>query len=213
MAELSFTTSCTRCDRLAGFLADVRASHPDYFARPVPSFGPQRPRLLIVGLAPGMHGANATGRPFTGDYAGVLLYETLHELGFASRPESVSATDGLELLDCRITNAVRCLPPQNKPVGAEVKACNDYLAEEIAQLRPGSVVLALGLVAHNAVLTALQLRKVAHKFGHGSDYPLPGELRLLSSYHCSRYNTNTNRLTPEMFAAVFRVAREHIDNL
>ena len=209
----SFSTDCTRCDRLAGFLADVRASHPDYFARPVPSFGPESPRLLVVGLAPGMHGANATGRPFTGDYAGVLLYETLHAFGFASRPESVAADDGLELLDCRITNAVRCLPPQNKPVGAEVNACNDYLAEELAALRPGSVVLALGLVAHNAVLKALAVRKVDHKFGHGSDYTLPGELRFLSSYHCSRYNTNTNRLTPEMFAAVFRAAREHIDNL
>jgi len=160
-----------------------------------------------------MHGANATGRPFTGDYAGVLLYETLHEFGFASHPESVSATDGLELIDCRITNAVRCLPPQNKPVGAEVNACNDYLVEELSELRSGSVVLALGLVAHNAVLKALAVKKVAHKFGHGSDYALPGDLRLLSSYHCSRYNTNTRRLTPEMFRAVFRVAREHIDNL
>ena len=213
MTVLSFSTSCTRCDRLAGFLADVRAAHPDYFAKPVPSFGPERPRLLVVGLAPGMHGANATGRPFTGDYAGVLLYETLHAFGFASRPESVSATDGLELIDCRITNAVRCLPPQNKPVGAEVNACNDYLAEELTQLQPGSVVLALGLVAHNAVLKALAVRKVDHKFGHGSDYAMPRDLRLLSSYHCSRYNTNTNRLTPEMFADVFRAAREHIDKL
>lgn len=213
MTALSFTTDCTRCERLAAFLADVRSTHPDYFGRPVPSFGPADARLLIVGLAPGMHGANATGRPFTGDHAGILLYRTLHDFGFANQPEATAIDDGLQLIDCRITNAVRCLPPQNKPVGAEINACNDFLAEELAQRSPGSVVLALGLVAHNAVLQAFALRKADYKFAHGSNFALPGELRLLSSYHCSRYNTNTKRLTPEMFAAVFRSAREHLDGL
>ncbi len=210
---MKFTTACTRCERLAEFLRAVRDEYPDYFAKPVPSFGDPHARLLVVGLAPGMHGANATGRPFTGDHAGILLYQTLHAFGFATRPESVAADDGLELPDCRITNAVRCLPPQNKPIGAEVNNCNAYLSQELAGLTPGSVVLALGLVAHNAVLKALAVRKADFKFAHGSDYALPGGLRLLSSYHCSRYNTNTNRLTPEMFAAVFRAARGYIDAL
>lgn len=210
---LSFSTDCRRCERLATFLDDVRSSHPDYFARPVPSFGPADARLLVVGLAPGMHGANATGRPFTGDHAGILLYRTLFDFGFANQPEAIAADDGLELIDCRITNAVRCLPPQNKPVGAEINACNEFLAEELERLQKGSVILALGLVAHNAVLKALNVRKADYKFAHGSDFAVPGERRLLSSYHCSRYNTNTNRLTPEMFATVFRAAREHIDSL
>ena len=136
----SFSLDCRKCDRLAGFLDEVRTQYPDYHARPVPSFGDPDARLLVVGLAPGMHGANATGRPFTGDHAGILLYETLHACGFASAPESRSADDSLELLDCRITNAVRCLPPQNKPVGAEINACNDYLREELESLPSGAVV-------------------------------------------------------------------------
>ncbi len=210
---MSFNTECTRCERLAGFLADLRLQHKDYFCKPVPSFGDPQARLLVVGLAPGMHGANATGRPFTGDHAGILLYQTLHEFGFASQPESVSAADGLELLDCRITNAVRCLPPQNKPVGAEINACNEYLADELRTLDTTSVVLALGSVAHTAVLKATGVRKADYVFGHGSDYQLPDGQRLLSSYHCSRYNTNTRRLTPEMFTDVFAVARKHINQL
>jgi len=210
---VSFNTECTRCERLAGFLADLRLQHKDYFCKPVPSFGDPQARLLVVGLAPGMHGANATGRPFTGDHAGILLYQTLHEFGFASQPESVSAADGLELLDCRITNAVRCLPPQNKPVGAEINACNEYLADELRTLDTTSVVLALGSVAHTAVLKATGVRKADYVFGHGSDYQLPDGQRLLSSYHCSRYNTNTRRLTPEMFTDVFAVARKHINQL
>jgi len=208
---LSFSTNCTRCERLAGFLAEVRKDHPDYFGKPVPSFGPAGAPVLIVGLAPGMHGANATGRPFTGDHACILLYQTLYDFGFANQAEAVAADDGLELIECRITNAVRCLPPQNKPVGAEVNTCNEYLAEELAQLPPGGIAIALGLVAHNAVLKALAVRKASYKFAHGSDFTLPNELRLLSSYHCSRYNTNTKRLTPDMFADVFRLAREHVD--
>jgi len=208
---MKFTTGCTRCERLAEFLAEVRQAHPDYHARPVPSFGDPNARLLIVGLAPGMHGANATGRPFTGDHAGILLYQTLFDHGFASQPVATHADDGLQLLDCRITNAVRCLPPQNKPVGAEVNNCNEYLRAEIGKLKAGSVVLALGSLAHGAVLKACELRKAAFKFGHGSDYELPGGRSLLSSYHCSRYNTNTRRLTPEMFATVFAAARQRLN--
>lgn len=210
---MSFSTDCTRCERLAGFLADLRTEYSDYFCKPVPSFGDPKARLLVVGLAPGMHGANATGRPFTGDHAGILLYQTLHDYGFASKAESVSTKDGLKLIDCRITNAVRCLPPQNKPVGAEVNACNEYLVDELEQLNEGSVILALGSLAHNAVLKATGVRKADHVFGHGSNYQMPGGLRLLSSYHCSRYNTNTRRLTPVMFAEVFAAAREHINQL
>lgn len=208
---MKFSTGCTRCPRLADFLADVRQAHPDYHARPVPSFGDPQARLLIVGLAPGMHGANATGRPFTGDHAGILLYRTLYDHGFANQPVATHPDDGLQLLDCRITNAVRCLPPQNKPVGGEVNNCNDYLRTEIATLQSGSVVLALGSLAHGAVLKACDLRKTAFKFGHGSDYAIPGGRWLLSSYHCSRYNTNTRRLTPEMFANVFAAARQRLD--
>lgn len=209
---MNFSTECTRCERLAAFLVEVRAAHPDYHALPVPSFGDPAARLLVVGLAPGMHGANATGRPFTGDHAGILLYRTLYDFGFANQPTATAVDDGLRLLDCRITNAVRCLPPQNKPVGAEVNNCNDYLRTELKQLPAGAVVLALGSLAHNAILKASAVRKADCKFSHGSDYALPGELRLLSSYHCSRYNTNTRRLTPEMFAAVFAAARQHLDN-
>lgn len=201
-----FTTDCTACPRLAGHLAAIRRSHPGYHARPVPSFGPDGARLLVVGLAPGMHGANRTGRPFTGDFAGILLYRTLHEFGFASRPVSESADDGLELDDCRITNAVRCLPPENKPVGAEVNRCNVFLEQELAIVPAGGVVLALGGVAHRAVLKALSLKQSGHAFGHGAEHELPGGRVLLDSYHCSRYNTQTRRLTDEMFRDVFRRA-------
>ncbi len=204
---MTFSIECRRCDRLASFLDEVRAKHPDYHARPVPSFGDPAARLLIVGLAPGMHGANATGRPFTGDFAGILLYSTLHEFGFANRAVSSAADDGLQMLDCRITNAVRCLPPQNKPEGSEVNACNDYLADELATLSAGGIALALGGIAHKAVVKALGLRQTDFPFGHGSEFALPGNRLLLSSYHCSRYNTQTRRLTPVMFANIFERAR------
>ena len=174
----------------------------------MPSFGDANARLLVVGLAPGMHGANATGRPFTGDYAGVLLYETLYATGFESAPESLSADDGLKLLDCRITNAVRCLPPDNKPVGAEVNTCNPFLANELAALPSNAVVLALGGIAHKAVIKALGLRQADYGFGHGAEYAIGDALTLLSSYHCSRYNTQTKRLTDAMFLDVFERARE-----
>ena len=206
-----FTTECRRCERLATFLDEVRAKYPDYFAKPVPSFGDPQARLLVVGLAPGMHGANATGRPFTGDHAGVLLYETLHQFGFASQAEAIAANDGLELLDCRITNAVRCLPPQNKPIGSEINTCNDFLKTELDSLAPGAIILVLGGVAHRAVLKALSLRQADYKFAHGAEFALPGDLRLISSYHCSRYNTQTRRLTPAMFADVFCAARDYLD--
>jgi len=204
------STGCRRCGRLAAFLDQVRDQYPDYFARPVPSFGDSEARLLIVGLAPGMHGANATGRPFTGDYAGILLYQTLFECGFANRPVSEAIDDGLELKDCRITNAVRCLPPKNKPSTQEIDTCNSFLAGELALLPSSGLVLALGTIAHRAVLKAMNLKLSAFAFSHGAKHRLPGELVLLDSYHCSRYNTQTRRLTEDMFRNVVRAARDHL---
>lgn len=206
-----FDLDCRRCPRLANFLDQVKADYPEYHARPVAPFGDPKARVLVVGLAPGMHGANATGRPFTGDYAGVLLYETLYKYGFSTAAESISADDGLELRDCRITNAVKCLPPQNKPVGAEINECNEFLKAELAELPETSVVIALGSIAHNAVLKAQGLKLSACKFGHNQQHQLPGGLQLIDSYHCSRYNTQTRRLTPEMFYDVFAHARTLID--
>ncbi len=203
----TFSSDCRRCPRLADFLADVRRTHPRYHARPVPSFGDPAARLLIVGLAPGMHGANASGRPFTGDHAGLLLYETLHAFGFASAATSTSTTDGLQLLDCRITNAVRCVPPQNKPLPLEVRTCNGFLKTELAAVPAGGVVVALGRIAHEAVCRALTLRPASFAFAHGAAHSAPGDRTLLDSFHCSRYNTQTRRLTPQMFHAVFAEAR------
>ncbi|PLX62509.1 uracil-DNA glycosylase [Sedimenticola selenatireducens] len=208
-----FDPDCRQCPRLAEFLDQVKADYPDYYARPVPPFGDPAARLLVVGLAPGMHGANASGRPFTGDYAGILLYETLHRFGFGSKPESLSAGDGLRLSDCRITNAVKCLPPQNKPIGSEINTCNQYLAEELKTVPQSGVVVALGLVAHNAVLKASGLKLGACKFAHAAHHHLPNGLQLIDSYHCSRYNTQTRRLTPEMFHAVFAHARAVLNAL
>jgi uracil-DNA glycosylase len=202
-----FATDCRRCPRLAVFLDQVRAQFPRYHCAPVPPFGDPEARLLVVGLAPGMHGANASGRPFTGDYAGILLYATLHRFGFASGAESRCADDGLVLFDCRITNAVKCLPPQNKPSLDEVRTCNPYLVAELGSLPAGAVILALGAVAHGAVLRALGLKAAAFPFGHGAEHMPAPELRLLDSYHCSRYNTQTRRLTEPMFHAVFARAR------
>lgn len=204
---MEFSAACRLCPRLADFLEQVRQSQPGYYALPVPSFGDARARLLVVGLAPGMHGANRTGRPFTGDYAGNLLYATLHRFGFATSANPLDAAGqanpGLSLNDCRITNAVRCLPPQNKPEPAEVKRCNAYLAAELDALPPGAAVLALGTVAHGAVLRALGLRAADYGFGHGARHRLPNGLMLYDSYHCSRYNTQTKRLTEAMFHEVF----------
>ena len=199
---------CTACPRLARFLADVRKTHPTYHARPVSPFGDALGGLLVVGLAPGMHGANRTGRPFTGDYAGILLYRTLHKFGFASHAGSDDPADGLQLNGCAITNAVKCLPPQNKPDASEVRRCNRFLAAELVSERPRAV-LALGGIAQRAVLMALDLRLSAYPFRHGAAYDLPDiadmptGTRLFSSYHCSRYNTQTKRLTATMFEALF----------
>jgi uracil-DNA glycosylase family 4 len=203
-----FDPACRRCPRLVRFLDEGRTRHPDYHCAPVAPFGDERPRLLIVGLAPGFHGANATGRPFTGDYAGVLLYETLHAFGWASAPVSVSRDDGLELRGCRITNAVKCVPPANKPTPAEIATCNDFLRAEIDALNCGAVVLALGAIAHGAVLRSRGLRVAAYRFGHAAEHRLPDDRQLIDSYHCSRYNTQTRRLTPGMFRAVVGRASE-----
>ena len=203
----TFDPACRRCPRLARFLDQVRGRHPDYHCRPVAPFGRSGEPLLIVGLAPGLHGANRTGRPFTGDHAGILLYRTLHAHGFASRAESIAKDDGLALRGCRITNAVKCLPPGNRPLPDEVRRCNGFLLAELARVPAGGVVLALGAVAHGAVLRALDLPPRAAKFAHGADHALPGRRILLDSYHCSRYNTQTGRLTAAMFDRVFARAR------
>jgi uracil-DNA glycosylase family 4 len=208
MGSRIFDKECRQCPRLAKFLDEVARKNPGYYCRPVAPFGDQDARLLIVGLAPGLHGANRTGRPFTGDYAGILLYATLHKYGFATHPESLAADDELRLLDCRITNAVKCLPPDNKPVGAEINTCNQFLAAELESLPAGAVVLALGGIAHRAVVKAQAGRQVDFKFGHAAEHDLGGRFLMLDSYHCSRYNTNTGRLTAEMFHKVFARARE-----
>jgi len=197
----SFSPHCVLCPRLAVFLRKTAHENPDYHCKPVAPFGDVAPKLLIVGLAPGMHGANRTGRPFTGDYAGILLYRTLHELGLASAPQSTDRADGLKLPGVLITNAVKCLPPDNKPLPIEIKTCNPYLQTELEKLGSAKVVLALGTVAHDAVLMASGLPRGAAKFGHGNEFELPAR-RMVDSYHCSRYNTNTRRLTAEMFRTV-----------
>jgi uracil-DNA glycosylase family 4 len=198
-----FSSACRLCPRLARHLDRVRAEHPGYHACPVAAFGAVRPRLLVVGLAPGMHGANRTGRPFTGDQAGFLLYATLHRFGLANRPASIGGRDGLELKLCRITNAVKCLPPENKPTAAEVRRCNPYLRDEIVALPRSGAILALGRLAHDAVLLALGVKRSSRRFGHGARHELPRGLVLFDSYHCSRYNTQTKRLTESMFNQVF----------
>ena len=185
----------------------TKRENPEYFCKPVPPFGEAQPKLLIVGLAPGMHGANRTGRPFTGDYAGILLYESLHAAGLSTAPVSNDRFDGLQLKGARISNAVKCLPPDNKPLPAEIKTCNQYLAAELQELTSVRSILALGTVAHDSVLMALGLKKSAAKFGHGNEHELPGGRRMLDSYHCSRYNTNTRRLTTEMFRTVMGRAK------
>jgi uracil-DNA glycosylase len=193
---------------LVSFLNAEKRVFPDYHNAPVAPFGDPDARLLIVGLAPGFHGANATGRPFTGDHAGLILYRNLYEFGFATKAESVSRDDGLQLVNCRITNAVKCVPPQNKPLPGEIRTCNRYLASELGGLPKYAVIIALGVIAHEATLLGMGLPIPKYKFGHGNEYALPNGVTLLDSYHCSRYNTQTRRLTEEMFAAVFKRARE-----
>src|SRR6185369_4058737 len=206
----AYDSECRRCTRLASFLDAVRTEHPVYFCRPVPPFGVSDARLVIVGLAPGMHGANASGRPFTGDYAGIILYQTLYDYGFASRPISSARDDGLELIDCRITNAVKCLPPGNKPLPAEIRACNGFLVADLATVPRGGAILALGRIAHDATLAALSLKPSAFRFVHGAKHDLGEGRAFFDSYHCSRYNTNTGRLTPAMFRAVFDSIVAHL---
>ena len=198
---------CDRCPRLVAFREEYRAAEPEWHNAPVPSFGSLDARLLIVGLAPGLRGANRTGRPFTGDFAGDLLYATLGEFGFARGAYGAAPGDGLTLHDCRITNAVRCVPPQNRPKAAEIAACRGFLEAEIAAMSGLRAILALGQVAHGAVLKALGLRAGACRFAHGAVHRLDGGRRLFDSYHCSRLNTNTGRLTPAMFADVFAAIR------
>ena len=202
----TFCPDCTLCPRLATFLAKTAHACPEYHCKPVAPFGDAKPRLLIVGLAPGKHGANRTGRPFTGDYAGILLYESLFALGLSSNAVSVDRADGLQLHGVRITNAVKCLPPENKPLPAEIKTCNQYLAAEFAELRSIKAVLALGVVAHEAVLMASGLKRSAARFAHGAEHTLPDGRQVIDSYHCSRYNTQTRRLTTGMFQAVLKRA-------
>jgi len=208
MTRESYDPDCVRCPRLASFLEETRARYPDYWAHPVPSFGDAAARLVIVGLAPGMHGANRTGRPFTGDHAGILLYQSLCDAGLASAATSVSTEDGLTLTGARIVNAVKCVPPQNKPLPEEIRTCNGYLAQELRELPAARVFLALGRIAHDAVLLAHGLARGRQPFGHGQEHALSGGQVLIDSYHCSRYNTQTRRLTPAMFRAVLARACE-----
>ncbi len=200
-----YAPSCRSCPRLSAHLEAVRARNPSYHCGPVPPFGDPQARLLLVGLAPGEHGANATGRPFTGDYAGILLYETLYHFGLSSAPVSHGPDDGLVLSDCRISNAVKCLPPQNKPTAAEIATCTGYLAAELRAFPP-QVILALGRVGHDAALSALGLVRSRWPFAHAAVHRPEGAPAMVDSYHCSRYNTQTGRLTPQMFRQAFEQA-------
>lgn len=202
---------CPVCPRLVSFRTGLRRDYPDWFNAPVPSFEGDNPRLLVIGLAPGMRGANRTGRPFTGDYAGDLLYETLIEFAFAEGTYEARPDDGLTLTDAMITNAVRCLPPENKPTGAEIKSCRPFLMATLDANPQVRAVLALGRIAHDTFLTALNLRKAQFPFSHGARHDLgTRNLLMFDSYHCSRYNTNTGRLTPEMFKSVFVSIRQDL---
>ena len=195
---MKYDPNCKKCSRLEKFLTSTKVKYPHYFCKPVPSFGSSSPFLLIVGLAPGMHGANNTGRPFTGDHAGILLYKALYKFGFSNKPESIH-NDDLKLINCRITNDVKCLLPENKPSIYEINNCNKYLANELGELKARTVILALGTIAHNAILKALHLTRSNFEFSHGGRHILPNGLILYDRYHCSRYNTQTKRLTEAMF--------------
>jgi uracil-DNA glycosylase family 4 len=209
MASREPGRNCPRCPRLVAFREEWRAHEPTWYNAPVSSFGPVDARLLIVGLAPGLQGANRTGRPFTGDYAGVLLYDTLIRYGFATGTYAAHPDDGLTLVDARITNAVRCVPPENKPTGPEIVNCREFLKATIAEMTNLSTIVTLGRIAHETIVTALETRRATVPFSHGCKIRL-GPFTLFSSYHCSRYNTSTGILTPEMFRAVFAAVRAHI---
>lgn len=204
--------NCDLCPRLRNFLLELRETKPDYFNAPVPSFGDPNPELLIVGLAPGMHGANRTGRPFTGDWAGDLLYSAIEKYGFSNGSYAADPNDGLELTGAMITNAVRCLPPQNKPVGAETTACRPFLTDQIESLISIKAILTLGKISHDNTVRALGLKLKDHPFGHHKVYNIQKDRRIYSSYHCSRYNTNTKRLTEPMFFEVFEAIRTFVDS-
>jgi uracil-DNA glycosylase len=204
---------CPLCPRLAAFRAAARARQPDWHNAPVPSFGDPAARLLIVGLAPGLSGANRTGRPFTGDGAGNTLYPALARFGWSRGTFRASPDDGLELVDCRITNAVRCVPPENKPTGIEIRTCRRYLALELDAAAAPRAILALGRIAHDSVLRALDLRPSAHPFAHDAWQEVAPNRVLAASYHCSRYNMNTGRLTEAMFDTVLARLRRHLDGL
>ena len=206
----SFNTNCKRCPRLAKHLKRVNLDYPAYHSKPVPSFGVKQPKLLIVGLAPGLHGANATGRPFTGDHAGIILYEMLYKHGFSNKISSVSLNDGLKLAHCRITNAVRCLPPENKPISGEVNKCNRYLEEELENVSGEGIILCLGHIAHKSSIKALSLKQSDYPFKHGKFYKLNTGRVIVDSYHCSRYNTNTKRLTEDMFSKIFQRIKKQL---
>jgi uracil-DNA glycosylase family 4 len=202
--------NCPLCPRLKSFREDWRHREPDWFNAPVASFGLATARLLIVGLAPGLRGANRTGRPFTGDYAGDLLYDTLKRFGFAAGRYEARPDDGLALVDARITNAVRCVPPENKPTPAEIKTCRSFLEATIAEMANLRAIVTLGRISHESTTAALNHRRAAAPFGHGAVHDI-GKLRIFASYHCSRYNTNTGVLTPKMFQDVFAAARAYLD--
>jgi uracil-DNA glycosylase family 4 len=196
-------SNCQLCPRLAAFRAEAREKVPDKFNAPVPSFGDSDAQLLIVGLAPGLKGANFSGRPFTGDVAGDLLYGSLLKYGLAKGEFKARPDDGLELINTRITNAVRCVPPENKPTGPEINTCQPFLINQIETLPNLKMILSLGLVSHNAVLKSRGEKLSAHKFGHGNKHDLGDGLTLIDSYHCSKYNTSTKRLTEKMFHDIF----------
>jgi uracil-DNA glycosylase family 4 len=201
---------CALCPRLKAFRDDWRGRKPDWFNAPVPAFGPLSARLLVVGLAPGLQGANRTGRPFTGDYAGDLLYATLSRFGFSRGIYQADPADGLELIDARIANAVSCVPPENKPLPAEINTCRQFLSAAIAEMPKLAAIVTLGRIAHESTVVALGQRRSAIPFAHGAAADI-GKLRLFTSYHCSRYNTNTGVLTPAMFEAVFAAVRAHLN--
>jgi len=203
---------CNLCPRLEEFRNQSKAANPDWFNAPVPSFGPETAQVLVMGLAPGMQGANRTGRPFTGDWAGDLLYPTLIEFGFAKGTYDARPDDGVEMDNCMISNAVRCVPPQNKPTGAEERMCRGFLKARLQALPNLKAVIALGLIAHKNLVTVFEQKQTAFKFAHGAQHDLTSGLTLFDSYHCSRYNTNTGRLTEVMFHDVFRAVRAHIDS-
>ena len=200
---IRFDPDCRRCPRIVAHLDQVRQKFPEYHSRPVQPFGIENPKLLIVGLGPGMHGANATGRPFTGDHAGILLYLTLFEFGFSNMAEVKNRNDGLQLIDCRITNAVKCLPPGNKPTPVEIRTCNCFLTAELTEYTSGQVILALGRVAHEAILKSLAYKHSDFVFSHGAVHKVQSDRWLVDSFHCSRYNTQTRRLTETMFQNIF----------